>query len=339
LFEIDVIKIKQNVTVMKKILFKTVAMGLLASAIILVGTACKKNSNNPSTNQQTITTIVSNNSNFSLLKSAVVKANLATTLNGPGPFTVFAPSETAFAGSGMTASTINALTPSQLTTLLLYHTIPANIPAANVPAGPNAKVIMASGDCVFVTKNANGVFVNGIPETQADIMASIGVIHAIARVLIPPIGNIVQLAQSDTSFSYLVAEVLRASQGSVNVAAVLSGTAPFTVFAPTNAAFRAAGFAHVNDINNADPATLTSILTYHVIAGRVFSSDLTQGAQPTTLNSEKLTISLMGGATVKGNGNTTASNIVATNIMATNGVVHVIDRVLRPKRFNCNTQI
>jgi uncharacterized surface protein with fasciclin (FAS1) repeats len=102
------------------------------------------------------------------------------------------------------------------------------------------------------------------------------------------------------------------------------------VFAPTNAAFRAAGFATVNDINNADPATLTSILTYHVIAGRIFSSDLTQGAQPTTLNTGKLTISLTGGATVKGNSNTVASNIIATNIMATNGVVHVIDRVLLP---------
>jgi uncharacterized surface protein with fasciclin (FAS1) repeats len=330
LFEIAVIYIKQNVTVMKKILFKPVAMGLLASAIILVRTACKKSSNNPSTNQQTITTIVSNNSNFSLLKCAVVKANLATTLNGPGPFTVVAPSHTAFAGRGITASTINALTPSQLSTLLLYHTIPANIPAANVPAGPNAKVITASGDSVFVTKNANGVFVNGIPVTQADIMASNGVIHAIARVLIPPIGNIVQVAQSDTSFSYVVAAVLRASQGSVNVAAVLSGPGPFTVFAPTKGAFRAAGFATVNDINNADPATLTVILTYHVIAGRVSSSDLTQCAQPTTLNSEKLTISLMGGATVKGNGNTTASNIIATNITTTNGVVQVIDRVLLP---------
>lgn len=316
---------------MKNLLLKkTVALGLMASAILLFGSACKKSSNNPSTNQQTITTIVSNNANFSLLKTAVVKANLATTLNGTGPFTVFAPSDTAFSGSGITASVINTLTPSQLNTLLLYHTIPANIPAANVPAGPNAKVITASGDSVFVTKNANGVFVNGIPVTQADIMASNGVIHAIARVLIPPIGNIVQVAQSDTTFSYLVAAVLRASQGSVNVAAVLSGPGPFTVFAPTNAAFRAAGFATVNDINNADPATLTSILTYHVIAARVFSSDLTQGAQPTTLNSEKLTISLSGGATVKGNGNTVASNIIAANIMATNGVVHVIDRVLLP---------
>ncbi|MDE3125400.1 MAG: fasciclin domain-containing protein [Bacteroidota bacterium] len=316
---------------MKKILSKNVLVWMMfCLGIVFIGTACKKSSSNPMPTQQTITTIVSNNTNFSLLKTAVVKAGLATTLNGTGPFTVFAPSDTAFAGSGITASVINSLTADQLKTILLYHTIPANIPAANVPAGPNAKVITASGDSVFVTKNANGVFVNGIPVTQADIMASNGVIHALARVLIPPVGNIVQVAQSDTSFSYLVAAVLRASQGAVNVASVLSGPGPFTVFAPTNAAFRAAGFATVNDINNADPATLTSILTYHVIAGRIFSSDLTQGAQPTTLNTGKLTISLTGGATVKGNSNTVASNIIATNIMATNGVVHVIDRVLLP---------
>jgi uncharacterized surface protein with fasciclin (FAS1) repeats len=67
-----------------------------------------------------------------------------------------------------------------------------------------------------------------------------------------------------------------------------------------------------------------------VVPGRVFSSDLSEGAQPATVNGGKLTISLMGGASVKGNSNTTSSHIIATNIMATNGVVHVIDQVLLP---------
>ncbi len=202
--------------------------------------------------------------------------------------------------------------------------------AADVPAGPNAKVVTAGGDSVFVTKNTKGVFVNGIPVTQADIAADNGVIHAIARVLLPPAGNLVQVVQADTSLTYLVAAVLRASTGTTNVAGVLSTGGIFTVFAPTNDAFRAAGFPTIASINAADPNTLTGILTYHVLAGRAFSSDLAEGAKPATLNGGTVTISLTGGATVKGNSNTGKSNIIATNIMASNGVVHKIDQVLLP---------
>lgn len=151
-----------------------------------------------------------------------------------------------------------------------------------------------------------------------------------SRVLIPPVGNLVATASADTTFSLLVAAVVRASTGATNVAAVLSGTAPLTVFAPTNNAFRAAGFPDAAAINAADPNTLASILTYHVVPGRVFSSDLTNGASVTTANGGNVTIALGSGASVKGSSNTTASNITSTNIMATNGVIHVIDRVLLP---------
>ncbi len=317
---------------MKKVFLKT-SLSIATAGVLLTGilSGCSKSSNPaPPPAGTTITDIVSSNASFTLLKSAVVKANLATTLSGTGPFTVFAPSDTAFTGSGITSSVINSLTAGQLSTILLYHTIPAKILAADVPAGPNAKVVTASGDSVFVTNKTSGVYVNGIPVTQANIAASNGVIHAIARVLIPPVGNLVQTAQADTSLTYLVAAVVRASQGSTNVAAVLSSGGIFTLFAPTNNAFRAAGFATTDAINAADPNTLTSILTYHVIAGRIFSSDLTEGAQPATLNGGKVTISLTGGATVKGNSNATPSDIIVTNIVATNGVVHKIDQVLLP---------
>src|SRR6185437_12408757 len=152
-----------------------------------------------------------------------------------------------------------------------------------------------------------------------------GVIHVIGNALMPPSGNIVQMAQADTSLSYLVAAVLRA-----NLQGALSGNGPFTVFAPTNAAFRSAGFPTIASIQAAPSATLTSILTYHVIGARVFSSDLSNGLQASTLNGGKVTIGLTSGATVKGNGNSSPSNIIATNIVATNGVVHVIDQVLLP---------
>lgn len=162
-------------------------------------------------------------------------------------------------------------------------------------------------------------------------MASNGVIHVINKVLMPPSGNIVAAAQGNTNLSFLVAAVTRASAGSTNVAQVLSGTGPFTVFAPTNAAFQAAGFANIAAIQAADPNVLASILTYHVVQGRVFSSDLTNGATPETLNGADLTISLSGGVKVKGNGNASAANVVAADMVTTNGVVHVVDQVLLPQ--------
>jgi len=279
----------------------------------------------------TITAQVVAAPNLSTLESAVVKANLASTLEGAGPFTVFAPTDDAFAASGITAAAINSLTAAQLQSILLYHVIPSKIPAANVPAGPNAKVVTASGDSVFVTKNASGVFINGINVTQADVEASNGVIHLVSKVILPPAGNIVEVAQSNSNFSFLVAAVVRASTGTTNVAQILSSGGPFTVFAPTNEAFIAAGFANIAAINAANPNTLASILTYHVVPGRVFSSGLSNGASVTAASGGTLTIGLNGSAaSVKGKTNPSPSNIIATNLMARNGVIHVIDRVLLP---------
>jgi uncharacterized surface protein with fasciclin (FAS1) repeats len=321
-------------------MFTTISKkSFIAFAIFLITastlTACKKDEadepNMPSPSSTTITSQVSASSSFTLLKAAVVKADLATTLDGAGPFTVFAPTDDAFIASGITSSVISSLPADKLKSILLYHVVASKILAAGVPAGPNAKVVSASGDSFFVTNNLNGVFVNGLKVTTADLLASNGVIHTLGKVLMPPSGNIVEVAAADTTFSYLVAAVLRASTGSTNVAAVLSGNSPLTVFAPTNNAFRAAGFANIAAINAVDPNTLTTILTYHVLAGRVFSSDLVNAAQAATVNGGKVIVSLSANsAAVKGNSNPSASNIAAANIMASNGVIHVIDQVLLP---------
>ena len=313
----------------KKFSTSTLSMVAVSLFMLFAFSSCKKKNDTPNVTG-TITTIVSNSPDFTLLKAAVIKAGLAATLDSKGPFTVFAPTNDAFKASGITMETINELSADALKSILLYHTIGAKVVAADVPAGPNANVATAGGKDIFLTKNNSGVFVNGVPVIKADIMASNGVIHAISKVLMPPTGNIVEAAQGNPNFSYLVAAVLRASQGSTNVAKVLSGAGPFTVFAPTNDAFKAAGFATIADINMADPNTLASILTYHVIGARVFSSDLTNGAQPVTVNGGKVTIGLANGATVKGNRNTSPSKITATDMVTTNGVIHVIDQVLLP---------
>jgi uncharacterized surface protein with fasciclin (FAS1) repeats len=291
--------------------------------------SCKKDEDIPEVKLSTLKAEIANRSDLSLMDLSVQKSGLSSKLDSAAAsLTLFAPTNDAFAASKIDATLINSLSLDQLKEIVLYHTIDVKYLSSELPDGPNAKVTTASGDSVFVTKNSSGVYINGIKVQTANIMASNGVLHTISKVLVSPVGNLVEAILADTTLSYLAAAVVRASQGNVNVAALLSSGGVFTVFAPTNQAFRNAGFATVNDINAADPNVLSSILTYHVLAGRVFSSDLTEGAQPTTLAGGSVTISLVNGATVKGSGNTSSSNIIGTNIMGSNGVIHLIDRVL-----------
>lgn len=312
---------------------------LAAIAIFTLFASCNKDDDNDNnTTKGTITETVVANNDFSTLETAVIKADLQATLSGPGPFTVFAPNNAAFTASGITSATLNSLSSDQVKTILLYHTLASKVAAADVPAGPNAKVTTAGSDSVFVTKNASGVFVNGVKVEQADIEASNGVIHQIGRVLIPPSGDIVATAQTPGSgLDSLVKAIVRAnnaSGGDPNLISTLQ-TATITVFAPTNAAFTELLTAlSLTDIDQIPVGTLLSVLRYHVVGGRAFSSDLTNGnvsmlaGGNTTVN---LTNGTGGGPTITGNGNgSSKSNIVATNIMARNGVVHVIDRVLLP---------
>ena len=316
---------------MNKLFLSTTVKSLVYLLLFSVALSCCKKSDTISTGPGTITAQVSSSTNLTLLKSAVIKAGLASTVDGNGSYTVFAPTDDAFISSGITSGVIDNLSGDQLKNILLYHTLTATFLAATLPSGPNAKVITASGDSLFVTKNTNGVYVNGINVTIADLPASNGVIHIISKVLLPATGNIVQVASSDTSLSFLVAAVLRSSTGSTNVAAILSGPGILTVFAPVNNAFRAQGFPTIAAINAADPNALTAILTYHVIPGRVFSCDLSNGTQVTTANGAKLGINIAGNlASIKGISNPVASSIIVTNRMATNGVIHIIDRVLLP---------
>lgn len=268
---------------------------------------------------------------FNFLKYALTQTKLMSVLAKDGDYTLFAPSDDAFREAGFNSyEDIRNAPVELLKAILTYHVLDAEVTASQVPAGPNAAITMLSGQKAYVTSNSSGVYINGVSVVSADIMALNGVIHVIDRILMPPVGNIVETAVANPDFSYLVAAVLRASQGSVNVAGVLSSAGPFTVFAPTNAAFIAAGFPTTASIMAADPATLTAILTYHVIGARVFSSDLVDGAMPTMLNGGKTTIDLNGGARIKGMSNATYSNIIKTDIVATNGVIHVIDQVLLP---------
>lgn len=313
---------------------KNASFILFSLTVVTILTSCKKEKDTT----PTIASLVTSTSEFSILTSAVGKAGLAATLSGPGPFTVFAPNNDAFAAAGLSASAVSGLSASSAEKILLYHTISGKIVSTDVPAGPNAKVITAGGDSVFVTRNANGVFINGIKVSQADIPVSNGVVHKLTTgVLLPPAGNIVNTAVLSGLDSLVKAVTFAANApgGDPTLPSTLV-TAKLTVFAPTNAAFTALlGALNLKDIQQIPVATLLAVLRYHVVAGRNFSSDLSNG-NLTMLAGGAATINLTngttGGPTITGSGNGgNKSNIVIANVMCTNGVVHVIDRVLLPQ--------
>lgn len=318
---------------MRTSIFKNGILAFMLLSVVAVG--CDKDDEmvtpEPPAEEVTIADIAASDTSFSFLLAAAVRANLDEALAAPGTLTVFAPTNNAFRNAGFaTIDAINTADPIFLATVLEYHILGSEVTAAQVPAGPNAPVATLGGTELFATRGASGVFINGVPVATADVQASNGVVHVIERVLLPPSGNIVETAIANPSFSYLVAAVLRASTGSTDVAGVLSGDGPLTVFAPVNEAFIAAGFATIDDINATDPDVLTAILTYHVVGARVFSSDLSNGQEPATVNGGTVTITLGEGASVQGNSNAEPANIVGTDIVTTNGVIHVIDQVLLP---------
>ncbi|MBT9393771.1 fasciclin domain-containing protein [Hymenobacter sp. NST-14] len=299
---------------------------------------------------QNIVQVAQNNPSFTTLVAAVTKADLGATLSGPGPFTVFAPTNDAFAKLAApfnNAANITAISDAnQIATLrgiLLYHVLTANVKAGDIASGSSAVTTARPATTVggtaindnmlYLTSNATGVFINGNTRVvTADVAASNGTVHAIDNVLMPPSQTIAAVVVASATratnpeFTLLLEALQRPAAAPILTAAGTQG-ANVTVFAPTDAAFRALlGNAPLSSVSDAD---LTAILSRHVIGtGRVFSSDLTAGTV-TTLGGPVTVATAGSGFTVRG-ASGTAANITSANILATNGVIHVIDQVLQP---------
>jgi len=263
---------------------------------------------------KTIVEIAVGNPDFSTLVAAVQAAGLAETLSSAGPFTVFAPTNAAFAK--IPKADLDALLAdkAKLTAVLTHHAIAGKIEAKDVATGI---VTLLDGTDAKITKDAMGVTIGGAKVTTADIQASNGVIHVIDTVILPPADIVDTAVGAKPEFETLVAAVTAAE-----LVTTLKGKGPFTVFAPTDAAF--AKIAKMDlDAILADKALLTSILTYHVVSGKVYAKDVKAGKVKTVQGAE-LTITTDGGVKVDG------AAVTATDIIAANGVIHVIDSVIQP---------
>lgn len=300
-----------------------IAAALGASTTLLQ--ACGGGDDEP---QRTIVEVAQKTPDLSILVEAVVAADLVPTLS-TGALTVFAPTNAAFAALlaelGITKEALLADKPL-LTAVLTYHVLGSKVELANVPVG---KPITPVGGGFFKVESAGGLKItdgrNRVSNiTATDIEASNGVVHLVDRVLLPANRDIVATAQALPDFSILVEAV--AAAGLVET---LQGTGPFTVFAPTNAAFAAllAELGVSKAALLADKAMLTKVLTYHVLPSRVLKAEAPVGKPITTVQGQSFTINASLQITDQ---SARVANLVGTDVFASNGVIHVVDRVLLP---------
>jgi uncharacterized surface protein with fasciclin (FAS1) repeats len=260
---------------------------------------------------------------FTTLTSLLTKAGLIDALSTGGPFTVFAPTDAAFAK--VPTATLDALAdnPAQLKSVLLYHVVPGRVTAADVVKLTSAKTL--EGRSVAIRVADGSVYVDEAKVTTPDILASNGVIHVIDSVLIPkaapaaPAKNIVQTAIAAGQFKVLGSLLTKAG-----LAGTLQGKGPFTVFAPTDAAFAKVPKATLAALAK-NRAELRAVLLYHVVKGKVTAAQAMKLRSAKTLNGKSLAIRLDSGKVVVG-----GATVTTPDVDASNGVIHVVNKVLIP---------
>lgn len=307
--------------------FSKFRLSILSLALVAVFTSCSDDETTPviPAAPKTIVDVAISDPQFSILVSALQKADLVNTLKSAGPFTVFAPTNDAFTAlfSQLGVSGIDQLSAEALKPILLNHVIGAKVMSSEITTGyvatannngPGQQAVK-----VFIAKGSS-VTVDGSTVTSADVAASNGVIHVVNKVILP--ASVVSHAINNPNFSILVQAVVKA--GLVDA---LSAAGPFTVFAPTNDAFNALFTAlGVSGINDLSAEALTPILLYHVVSGNVTSSQVASGMVPTLKDGSSIDV-LVSGSGVRLNN---AANVVAVDVQGTNGVIHAIDAVLLP---------
>ena len=320
-------------------------LNAVLAAAIISQIACKKDDDVlPS-----IASIAVTNAAFSTLEDAAVLGGVAGVLSNSNPgdpsgaYTVFAPDNAAFARLGLNSGAdLAVLQRDFLTSTLLYHVSNGNLAGSSIVADATSPSALGP-ERRFIARGSDR-YINGSKILATDVAASNGTVHVIDKVLLATGVDIVQsaLALRDANvfivpeLSFLVEAVLYADLAGALTAS--PGSPSFTVFAPSDAAFKQLGVdlgVALNvpaDIRQLPKDVVTAVLLNHVIAdGGKFSPEMNAGSVA-PLGGTPLTLGAFtnGILTVRGNGNSTAANMVIPDVLTTNGVVHVIDRVLLP---------
>jgi transforming growth factor-beta-induced protein len=267
---------------------------------------------------------------FTTLVAAVQAAGLVDTLKGEGPFTVFAPTDEAFAK--LPAGTLDELlkpeNKQKLTDILLYHVVSGKVMASDVAGMTSASTVL--GKDVTIKADMGNVYINDAKVILTDIETSNGVIHVIDSVLLPPVDeaaatdkkDIVDTAVADGRFTTLVAAVQAA--GLVDT---LKGEGPFTVFAPTDDAFAKLPAGTLDELLKPEnKQKLSDILLYHVVSGKVMAADVVGLTSAPTVLGKDIKVTVKDGKVYLND----TVQVIITDVEASNGVIHVIDAVLLP---------
>lgn len=287
----------------------------------------------PASEPMSIVDIAVADGRFTTLTTALTEAGLVETLNGEGPFTVFAPTDEAF--NQLPDGTLESLLADipALENVLLYHVAAGEMLAADVLSMDS--LTMLSGDEAIVSMDGETPMIDDAAIIITDIQASNGVIHVIDAVITPDsamgetdqggemgaesLPSIVDIATGDENFSTLVTALTEA--GLVDA---LSGDGPYTVFAPTNAAFDALPEGALDELL-ADQEALTQVLLYHVVDGKAMAEDVVGLPYAETLAEQPVLFTVDDGTVM-----VNEATVTTADVEATNGVVHVIDAVLLP---------
>ena len=269
---------------------------------------------------------------LSTLVAGLKAGDLVTTLQGPGPFTVFAPTNAAFSAlpAGVLANLLKPANKAALDNVLTYHVLGDEVMSAQILDNEMLRTLNSK----YVTARVSGatIFINSAKVTTANIQASNGVIHIIDAVLLPSTAppspgpspapgtqNIVQLASATPSLSTLVTAL-----GAASLVNTLEGKGPFTVFAPTNTAFQNLPKGALQSLlkpENKDK--LVDILTFHVVAGTVHAKDILDGERLQTVEGMYIMAAVNSSGVFLNN-----AQVTTADVNASNGVVHIIDAVL-----------
>ena len=268
----------------------------------------------------TVAQIIADSEVHGVLAAVLDSTGLDEALAGPGPFTVFAPTDAAFDALPPEVILGLLMDNAALTNVLTYHVAGDSLTSGDLSDGQQITTLF--GEDVTVSIMDGTVMINDATVIVADLIGSNGVVHVIDAILLPPVptpATVVDIVVNSPAHNILEAAVVAA--GLVDA---LSGEGPFTVFAPTDAAFAALPAGLIDELLADPTGALTDILTYHVVAGAAaMSTDLTDGQTIATLQGEEVTISIDGMMVMVND-----ATVIVADLVADNGVVHVIDAVL-----------
>ncbi len=303
---------------------RTILLPLLAALLF----ACQDSEEMKPT---TIADIIARNDDFSILRSALRHAGYSDELRTEN-LTFFAPNNQAFTSAGITAQTITRLDPDSLRKVFQYYLLPGKYSAEELAATGQNGVSTVARTNIFFKKKNEIVYANGSRILSGDIKTDNGTLHVIDKPFTPPVGNLLEVIAAHPQYSLFNVAVSELLINDEIKQIFMADTSRYTVFAPTNQAFaEGLSISTPEAVRLANKTVLKNIISYHIVRSRIFSGDFSAGSSLTAISLIPISVQITPDIKLLGRTNgVDFATIIQKDMMATNGLVHGIDRVLKP---------